>query len=384
MANTLTNLYPFLYSAVDRVSRELVGMVPSVAMNTSAERAAVGQGVLVPVTTAIDSVDIVPAMTVPEPADETVDSRQITITKSKAAPFGFNGEEVQGLNTGPGFNSVQVDMVAQAIRTLVNEVERDCAIEGYQNASRAHGAGGTTPFASNLSDVAQAHRILVDNGAPTSDKQMVIDTIAGANFRTLTQLTNVNQAGDDSLLRQGSLTAQPLQGFTIRESAGIQLTDAGTGTNYLVNNGAGYAVGATAITVDTGTGTILAGDVITFAGDSNKYVVASALAANVVTIAAPGLKVAVADDTAITVSRAGSDFTPNLAFDRNAIQLVTRAPALPQEGDAADDRMMVTDERSGLTFEFSIYRGYKRVRYEVALAWGVKATKPEHIIQLLG
>ena len=39
----------------------------------------------------------------------------------------------------------------------------------------------------------------------------------------------------------------------------------GTGANYLVNNGLGYGIGATTIEVDGGTGTILAGDNITFA-----------------------------------------------------------------------------------------------------------------------
>jgi hypothetical protein len=155
----------------------------------------------------------------------------------------------------------------------------------------------------------------------------------------------------------------------------------GTGSGYLINNGAGYAIGDTAITVDTGSGTILAGDVITFAGDTNKYVVATALAANVVTLAAPGLRAAHADNDAITV---GNNFTNNVAFTENALVLAARAPAAPEGGDMADDVQMVTDPVSGISFEIRLYREYRRIRYEVALAWGVGLVKAEDIAILLG
>ena len=73
-----------------------------------------------------------------------------------------------------------------------------------------------------------------------------------------------------------------------------------------------------------------------------------------------------------------------MGFDRNAIQLVARPGSIPQEGDLAIDRMMITDPVSGLAFEIAVYPGYKKVRYEVGLAWGVKVTKPEHTMLLIG
>jgi hypothetical protein len=64
--------------------------------------------------------------------------------------------------------------------------------------------------------------------------------------------------------------------------------------------------------------------------------------------------------------------------------LAARAPALPEGGDLAMDRMLLTDPRSGLVFEVSLYPGYRKVRAEVAMSWGVKAIKPPHIVALLG
>ena len=71
-------------------------------------------------------------------------------------------------------------------------------------------------------------------------------------------------------------------------------------TGYLVNNGGGYAAGSTSITIDSGSGTIAAGNFVTFPGDTNHYVVASATSTNL-TINNPGLVLPVADNAAITV-----------------------------------------------------------------------------------
>jgi len=143
-----------------------------------------------------------------------------------------------------------------------------------------------------------------------------------------------------------------------------------------------YAIGATAITLATGSGTVLAGDVVTFAGDTNKYVVAAGVAApGVITLAAPGLRKALGTGVALSITAAS---TRNLAFHRSAIVLAARAPALPVEGDSADDRTTVTDPRSGITFEVAMYKQYRQVRYEMSIAWGVANIKPAHTAVLLG
>lgn len=383
-ANTLTGLIPDLYAGLDVVSRELVGFIPSVTRNVSAERAALNESVKWGVAPAMGAVDISPAMTVPEPTDRTVANDEIKITKSRAVEFGFIGEEQKGLNNGPGYLSLQADMFAQALRTLTNEVETDLAVEAALNSSRAYGTAGTTPFGTNVGESAQLKKILDDNGCPNSERSLILDTTAGAALRTLNNLTKVNEAGTAMTLRDGELLN--LNGFSIKESAAVTSRAVGTNASGSTNN-AGYAVGATTITLaSAGTGTIVAGDIITFAGDSNKYLVVSGDTdvsnGGTITIAAPGLRVAIAASNTVitTVARA----TRNVGFTKSALHLAARAPALPQEGDLAADRFMLTDPRSGMVYEVSIYLGYRKVRYEVALAWGVKATKRAHIATLLG
>lgn len=383
-ANTLTGLIPDLYAGMDVVSRELVGFIPSVYRDSSAERAAVGQNVDYHIAPANAASDISPAMTIPNPPDQTIGLGQMQITKARAVAFGYIGEEQRGLNAGPGYLSVQADQFAQALRTLCNEVEVDVATEAYKNASRAYGTAGTTPFATDLSATAQVRKILDDNGAPLSDRSLVIDTAAGAKLRTQTQLTRANEAGSLMTLRQGELL--DIHGFSLKESAAVPTPAIGTGA-LATTDAAGYAVGSTTFTLaSAGTGTLLAGDVITFAGDTNQYIITSGDAdtsnGGTITIAQPGIRVAMSAATkAITVV---AKSTRSIALVRSALHLVTRAPQRPKEGDQAADVMMITDPRSGLTFEVSIYLGYRKVRYEVALAWGQKAVKQAHIAALLG
>ncbi|HEX8089373.1 MAG TPA: P22 phage major capsid protein family protein [Blastocatellia bacterium] len=387
MGNTLTNLIPTLYRALDVVSREMVGFIAAVTRNSSAERLAVGQNVTFPIVPAITGHDITPGQLPSDDGDATIGTATLTISKSRYWPVRWSGEEQKGVANTAGFGgnmleTIKRDQFAQAMRAAVNEVEADLAAL-YKSASRACGTAGTAPFgtANDLSDSAQIQKILDDNGAPQTDRHLVLGTGGMANLRgKQSVLFKVNEAGTEELLRRGVIGE--LQGLNLHTSAQVASSvTKGTGANYLVNNGAGYAVGDIAITVDTGAGTILAGDTITFAGDSNRYVVASPLAANVVTIAAPGLRQAVADNTAITV---GNNFAPNMAFHRSALQLVTRAPAMPSEGDAADDVIEIIDPVSGLAFQIALYRLYRRVKYEVGLAWGVKAVKSEHEVILLG
>ncbi len=383
MANVLTNLAADIYVAADVVGRELVGFIPASTINANgSERVAKGDTVRASFTRAATAVDVSESMTVPEGTDQTVDNKTLSITKSRAVQIPYTGEDVRHLNNGIGFETVYGDQIAQAMRTLCNEVETDLAYEAYTNASRAHGTAGTTPFGTNNHAIAEMRKILVDNGMPTEQDQvsLILSSSAGANLRKLAALQEVNKSGNDTLLRQGILL--DLFGMGIRESAQIQSHTKGTATGLDANGG--EPVGETSIVLDGGDGgTLLAGDVVTFAGDSNKYVVNTGFtaAAGTAVLGSPGLQAALATTTEMTI---GDSFSANIAMHRRALELAIRAPAVPEGGDLADDSMIVQDQRSGLVFEVRVYRGYRKSMIEVGVAWGVKAWKPDFIATLLG
>ncbi|MCP4585813.1 hypothetical protein, partial [Pseudoalteromonas sp.] len=116
-----------------------------------------------------------------------------------------------------------------------------------------------------------------------------------------------------------------------------------------------------------------------------KYIVQSATVSGAATgnivIQKPGLTATLATTVEGSLS---ASYTANMAFNRNAIVLITRLPALPEQGDKAAERMTVVDPVSGIAFEISVYLEYRQVHIEVGAAWGFSIVKPEHTALLLG
>lgn len=386
-ANTLTGLIPTLYEALDVVSREMVGFIPAVMRNSNAERAALNQSILVPITPTVTLADNTPAVSAPNTGDQSIGNVSMTISKSKHAPIRWNGEEQKGLINAGSYAGILRGQFEQAFRTLINEIEADLFLAAYKNASRAYGTAGTAPFgtAGDLSDFAGVMRILEDNGAPKSDLQLVLGGAAMQNLRgKQSVLFKVNEAGTSDMLRNGM--TDRVQGFALRNSGAITQVTKGTGASYVTSGST--AAGVKDIALITGTGTVLAGDVVTFAADgNNKYVVGTGVAApGTITLNDPGARVVIPTGNALTV---GNSYTPNVAFARTAMQLITRAPQMPvgpdgRSMDMADDVTTVTDPVSGITFEIAVYRQFMQLVYHVRLAWGTAAVKDEHIATLMG
>ena len=380
MANTLTNLIPDLYAALDVLSQEPVAFIDSVARDSSADQVPLGATLLVPQAPPNTAGgDVTPAMTLPSAAYQTIGTKSFAFTKARYMPFSWWGSEQKAMNSGPGYLTLKQAQIAQAIRALRNEMESDLGAAIYIAASRAYGVtAGTAPFPTDLTDAAGIYKILTDNGAPPSDRHLTINTTAGMNLRKLTQLTNVNQSGSADPLRRGVLL--DIFGLMIRESAQVKAHTKGTGSAYVVNGT--HAIGSTSIVAKTGSNTIVAGDVIVFQNDTNKYVATTGLSApGTFTIAAPGLLIQHVDAETITI---GNNYTANVAYNRTAVLLGTRLPDMPVEGDLASDSVEVTDPVTGLVYRVLAYPGDHMVTYRVEIAWGVAVIKPEHVAILIG
>lgn len=382
MANTLTNLLPDLYAATDVISRELTGFIPAVSRDSRAERAAENQTVRVPVTTSESAKDISPSNTHPDDGDTTVNNRTITISNFRRVPVAFEGEEELGLRNAGTFENIRQARFFQAMRTLVNEIEQDCA-DLYYKAQRAVGTEGTTPFGTkdDLSDFAEVARLLDENGAPETDRQIVLGSSEMSNLRgTQTGiLQKINESGTDEALRDGMFG--DVHNLTIRNSAKVVSHTSGGATGYQTN-GASIAAGDTTLPVDTGSGDWNQGDVTSASGQSFHYVInADQTNGGDLSLNEPGLESSIADNTSVSDP---SDYSANMGFHRDAIQMATRLPAIPEGGDAATDRTVVQDPQTGLAFDVADYRGFHKSFVDISVAWGVSVTKEEHLALLMG
>jgi hypothetical protein len=365
----------------------MVGMIPAVAKDTfksMAQRAAVGQTIRFPIAPKSGANGTVtPAAYGPDPSALTVTSDTLSIQYAKNQTWYMEAEEELGLmNTkcDPGtseYDALKSGIIAQSFRALVNEIELALANQ-FIYASRAVKTGGATLFdaTDGLGSIAQVLKILKDNGAPQDDLHLVLGTDAAAKMRSLNFLFKVNEAGTADLLRRGILGQ--IHGFDVHESAQIASHTNGTYTGATVTT---LALAGTAIT-GTSLGSLLKGDLIKIANDDNNiYVLNADASSTAAVINAPGSKVAHAAATDGISAPIATSYIPNMAFAKTAIGLVTRAPALPQGGDVGE-HVIVQDPVSGLAFDFARYTQYRRTAFEISIAYGTKAIKPDHIVIL--
>jgi hypothetical protein len=165
--------------------------------------------------------------------------------------------------------------------------------------------------------------------------------------------------------------------MAIRRSAQIGKPAVGAGASYVLNGA--HAVGDKNVVIKTGTGTVLAGDVVTING--LKYVVNTGVTAAGTIVLNSGLMAAGADGDTVTVNAAARR---NAIIHRDAVELALRPLAIPYGGDAAKDMMSVQDPVSGLAFTLCHYVGFKKSMIEIGVLYGSKVWLPDFTALHLG
>lgn len=376
MANVFTALQPVLYSAAQEVSSEAFGVVSAISASFDDKGVAVGDVVKVPVAPTATATDFTPAAASTAGDYKTATTVDVAVTASKKVTWNMTGEQMRSLENGSTDGEWVRQLVAQGMRTLRNLAEASAVQAIKVGASRAIGTAGTNPFASDINAIADLRKVLLDNGAPLADLQLCIDSTAGAAARKLGIIQQAYQAGSDAERRSGDLLRQ--FGFAIRESAGIVQHVKGTGASYVTSGST--AVGVRDVALVTGTGTVLAGDVVGFDADTNsKYVVNTGVAApGTISLGRPGARAVIATANALTV---GNSYTPNLAFERNAVVGIMRPPIFPE--NATIQKTLVSDA-NGMTYLLLQIQQYGMTTWELHLAYGFRVVQGEHVALLLG
>lgn len=389
MPNTLTisSIAENIFRAKEQIASEPTGFIQSAIMNSGIEGVSLA-GTVTSFRTAQPTLNTsyTPSMTLPDGDDQTITTDTFTIDQVANVRIPLKGETLKQLDNTVGGQLVLDSLLTQAIRKLRNTIEAHVGAVLKNSSSRATGTAGTNPFATNINPLADVRQILVDNGAPDDgDISLVINTSAGTKMRQIANLYKVNEAGSPGLLRNGELTN--LMGMSIKESAGVATHTKGTLAGSPTITNANFAAGSTSLTLSAaGTGTIVEGDALSIATDSNVYIVktgdADVSGGGTVVINDPGLRQATGASTrALTVA---ANYTANIAFHRGAVELAMRPPAQPYGGDAAVDRMTVADDKTGLVFEVALYKGYGMAVLDITTFYKAKVWNPHLVATLLG
>jgi hypothetical protein len=320
--------------------------------------------------------------------DQAINADSVNITLS-------NWREVKFALSDKELNYTQEEIITKHIRpaayALADDIDQKlCAL--YKDVPWYNGTAGTTP--SGVSDITGIRRVLFNNAVPLQDPgamSLMIDGNAEDKFLQLAAFAQQQGAGDKGVNTQtrGSLGVK--YGFDIFANQNVKTHTKGTcsTTTLAVNNASGYPAGTSTLNIDAGavTGTLVPGDVLQFAGDTQNYAVTGTFTAsgnqfNGVTIT-PKLKIAVVDNTVITAVLQNG--VRNMAFHRNAFALAM-APLTDMANQLGAKVATVSDPITGLTLRSRVwYVGdSSAVKVGLDVLYGVKTLDPNLAGLMLG
>ncbi|MHB0938991.1 MAG: P22 phage major capsid protein family protein [Armatimonadota bacterium] len=241
-----------------------------------------------------------------------------------------------------------------------------------------YGTAGTTP--NGLDDLGGIGKVLADNKCPTDDVSLVVNPAAQAQLWPVMAAMNVAKPApeNEALTRAQIGLVNNMNTFMDQNVASH---NAGGDLSVNINNGAGYAIGTTAISLKNIAAALVVGDLLTIGGYQHTIATAGALGGGIQAVTIyPALKAAVADNDAVVVA---ADHVANLAFHRNCIALAT-APLEPPSGGATG--YTLTDEEFGITVR--VVTDWDNTNMSevttLDLLYGAKVIYPELGARLLG
>ena len=387
MANTLTAILVQILTKGMMTLREQVLMTRLVNTDYSLEAKKKGQTIDIPLSAAQSAADVTPAATPTAPTDLTPTTAQISLSSWKHADFALDDREVGRIQAGE-FVPLQLQEAFKAIATAIN----DSVFATYTGIYGYTGTSGTTPFGSGV-EVASAtnmRKLLHEQLCPRGDRRAVLDFSAEAAALNLAPFSDAEKRGSSETKTTGELGR--IFGFNWYGDDGVPSHTAGTASGATTDT-AGYSVDDTSITLaSAGTGTLLEGDIITFAGDAQTYVISTGdadVSGGGTIVIDPGLKVAIT--TAATAITLMATHVVNVGFHRDAFGLAVRAPdaglkELLGASKAANVEGSVTlqDPVSKLVMRLELIRGYKMTIWDVDCLWGTTLVSPERACRLAG
>ncbi len=408
MANDLSNIMPKILARGLMVLRERCIMPRLVNGDYSAEAKQKGDTIDVPIPATVSALAVVPAITPIAAVDHDPTKVQISLDQwYQNYPVHLTDKELTEVDKQQNYLPMQL---GAAVKGIANQVNQSIFAKYKGNLRGVYGwqgTAGTTPFAT-VSDATGARKILHGQLCPRDQRRGVLDFDAEAKALDLTAFSDAEKIGDKSVKIEGEIGRK----FGINwysddhvptHTAGT-LVDGAAAKTMAVNEGSAgdRAIGTTYMNMDEGAatsavGTILVGDVISFAGHSQTYVVVASTqssaqySAGVYTAAAnaiadlefyPGLKVAVADDEVMTIK---DTHVVNLVFHRDAFAFATRPLVASTQDLALGSKIMaMQDPHTGLTLRLEVSRQHKQVAWEFDMLWGCELVRPELAMRLAG
>jgi hypothetical protein len=409
MANSLTNILPKILARAVMVLRESCIMPRLVNSDYSTLAAKKGATIDVPIPTAVGTRDVTPSNTPPSPTDTTPGTVPITLDQWKQNdPIYLTDKDLVEIDKDRHFLPMQLE---EAIRGLSGDVNEHI-LGKYKGALRGIygfvGTAGTTPFGTGVLSQSATHarRELNKQLCHRANRRGVLDHDADAQALEIAAMADAEKIMSAQVKLEGEIGRKYGIDWTtddgvLTHTAGTLVEGTGATKRAAVNEGSNLAIGDDTFNLDNGAfasiaGTIVRGDIISFAGHSQTYTVidnasSGNFSAAVYTVATnaianlkiyPALKAAVLDDEIITLR---DDHVVNLVFHRDAFAFATR-PLVQNTLDLelGSKIYSMQDPHTGLVLRLEVSRQHKQVAWEFDILWGAELVRPELAVRIAG
>lgn len=380
MAQDLSKVAPVLISQGLMALRSYNVMPRLVNSDYQGEAVQKNATINVPIPSAVATTDVVPGPTAPQAGDSTPTDVPIVLDQWKEAAFYLTDKDL--MQSMEGTIPMQASEAVKSLADTVNAY----LLGFYKEFYGFVGTPGTTPFASDVSAAALGRKVLNAQLCPKGDRRFVIDLDAEANALQLPLFQQANTAGTNRAQVEGEIDRK--MGMDWYSDQQMPTHIAGTQTGATVAKAStAQAIGDKDIIVTTAATTgalnLVKGDIITFAGDVQTYVVTAAVTAGAGVDATiniyPGLKKALAGSEALSIK---GNHVPNMIFHRDAITFATRP--LAQVSHPSVIMSQASDPVSGLSMRLQITREYQRTRFAYDMLFGGQVIRKEFGTRVAG
>jgi hypothetical protein len=313
------------------------------------------------------------------PTDLTPDTVDITLDQWKEVRFALSDKEMAEIEEGRVLPAV----MKRAVHAHADAV--DLYLLGLMYKASFSYEINTAPTA--VADVIGMRTAMNKEKCPRDAfRRLVVSDDVEGEMLLLSAFHEVDKVGDTDAIRNGSLGAK--FGFSPIVADGQMPShtqgDAATRTvNGAHASEESYSGGTSTLATTGGTGSLLAGDLITLGGGSQSYVCVTDEAAGSVEIA-PKLRTAMSGGEAIAyaAAAAGADHAiGGLGFHEGALALATR----PLQSAVTPGVIIsqATDPLSGLSLRVTVEYVNKELEWSLDILYGAAVIYPEMIARLV-
>ncbi len=384
MANVLTDVIPILLAQGLQILRGATVMprlVNTDFANTPAQKM---DTINVWIPSAATVADVAPSAAPYQAPDSSGVKVPIRLNRWRHSGFSLTDKDQEEIVAG--YKSRKAE---EAVKVLANDVNA-FLLSKYTKIYGYVGTAGTTPFASDVTAATAARAALNRQLAPLTDRRFVMDVNAEANALGLAQFTSAEKVGTNAAIIDGTLGRRLGFDFAMDQQVPTHTSTPLSAGNATVNGAQAAGVGSTdggrtgtvSIAKATNAGTLVEGDIITFAGDAQTYTVlenATLIVGNTSVKIAPALQSAKAGGEVMSLK---ATHVVNLAMHRDCIAFASRP--LQAAKDNTVEMMSVADPISGIALRLEVTRQNKQWLWDFDILYGGECVRPELGVRVAG